>query len=117
MVERMSVQCGGFLRTLSLRDCQSVEDAALRFVESGTGEGRRGGGAEEKVVKVEGVEGGDEKEWRSRGEEGRRGGGKEWRRERGEGIEGEDENEWKRGGEWRTGKGVEREEVGEEEGS
>ena len=28
----MSVQCGGFLRTLSLRDCQSVEDAALRFV-------------------------------------------------------------------------------------
>ena len=36
MVERMSVQCGGFLRTLSLRDCQSVEDAALRFVEGGT---------------------------------------------------------------------------------
>ena len=75
MVERMSVQCGGFLRTLSLRDCQSVEDAALRFVESRTGEGRGGGGAEEKVVKVEGVEGGDEKEWRSRGEEeGKRGG-------------------------------------------
>ena len=39
MVERMSVQCGGFLRTLSLRDCQSVEDPALRFVEGGTGEG------------------------------------------------------------------------------
>jgi len=30
VVERMSVQCGGFLRTLSLRDCQGVEDAALR---------------------------------------------------------------------------------------
>ena len=48
MVERMSVQCGGFLRTLSLRDCQSVEDAALRFVEGGTlrggsGRGSRGG--------------------------------------------------------------------------
>ena len=28
----MSVQCGGFLRTLSLRDCQGVEDAALRLV-------------------------------------------------------------------------------------
>ena len=30
VVEQMSMRCGGFLRTLSLKDCQSVEDAALR---------------------------------------------------------------------------------------
>ena len=30
VVERMSKQCGGFLRTLSLRDCEHVEDDALR---------------------------------------------------------------------------------------
>ncbi len=29
VVERMSVRCGGFLRTLSLRDCKIVEDLAL----------------------------------------------------------------------------------------
>lgn len=42
----MSVQCGGFLRTLSLRDCQGVEDAALRLVkvgEGGVGNWRWGG--------------------------------------------------------------------------
>ena len=41
VVERMSKQCGGFLRTLSLRDCEHVEDDALRWV--GEGEGRGGG--------------------------------------------------------------------------
>ena len=51
----MSVQCGGFLRTLSLRDCQSVEDPALRFVEGGTGEGVEDGVGEECVgERVEG---------------------------------------------------------------
>ena len=43
----MSVQCGGFLRTLSLRDCQGVEDAALRLVKvcSGGFLGGEGGGS------------------------------------------------------------------------
>ena len=39
---RRSKQCGGFLRTLSLRDCEHVEDDALRWVGRG-GEGRGGG--------------------------------------------------------------------------
>ena len=30
VVEQMSVRCGGFLRTLSLKDCHNVEDAALK---------------------------------------------------------------------------------------
>ena len=57
----MSVQCGGFLRTLSLRDCQSVEDAALRFVEGGTGGGVEGGvgeGVEGREVGKSGGSGG-----------------------------------------------------------
>ena len=30
VVEQMAVRCGGFLRTLSLKDCHNVEDAALK---------------------------------------------------------------------------------------
>ena len=45
VVERMSKQCGGFLRTLSLRDCEHVEDDALRWV------GRGGGRGEIKAVR------------------------------------------------------------------
>ena len=93
----MSVQCGGFLRTLSLRDCQSVEDAALRFVEGGTGGGVEGGVGE-----------GGGKEWRE-WREGRSGGGRrrepqggeegrvekrEWRNRMGEGRREGVEGEW-----------------------
>ena len=65
----MSVQCGGFLRTLSLRDCQGVEDAALRLVKvcSGffLGGGGGGGGGGELGW---GQEVGGERVWERAGE-------------------------------------------------